>query len=99
MASQRMVYTSSSLMGAKLNRVAQLGAQFRQAVFELHNECEAYNDANATLEADLGNAPSGTAVNLRGLLNNAQAELFGLTNVQIAQGGQTATRQLLDQAS
>ena len=99
MASQRMTYTTTSLIGAKLNRVAQLGAQFRQAVLELHNEVESYNDANAQLETDLGNAPSGTGATLRGLLNFSQAELYGQTINDIPQGQQTATRQLLDQTA
>ena len=99
MASQRMVYGTGSAMGSKLANVARLGAAFRQAVQELHNECENYNDANTTLETDLGNAPVGTAANLRGLLNFATAELYGQTINDIPANSQTATRQLLDQTA
>ena len=99
MASQRMTYGTGSPMGAKLANVARLGAAFRSAVQELHNECEAYNDANTQLETDLGNAPAGTAANLRSLLNYANAELYGTSLVAIAAGAQTSTRQLLDQTA
>lgn len=99
MASQRMSYTTTSPIGAKLARVAQLGSQFRQAVMELHNDVEDYNDNNTQLETDLGNAPSGTGATLRGLLNFAQAELYGQTINDIPANSQTSTRQLLDQTA
>ncbi len=98
MASARIVYSPSSLIGQKFARVAALGAQFRQAVLETHNEIEAYNDNNAQLEADAGMA-SGGGSNIRGQYNLAAAELTGTCINQINAGAQTATRILIDQTA
>ncbi len=98
MASSRLVYSPSSLIGSKLARVANLGAQFRQAVLEVHNEIEAYNDANTQLEADAG-MQAGGGSNIRGQYNLAAAELTGTVINTITQGNQTATKILIDQTA
>lgn len=98
MASNRLTYSKSSLIGSKIANVAQLGAQFRAALLELHLELEAYNDANTQLEADAGMASGGGAA-IRSACNYATAEMTGTALAQVNVGANTKTRDLIDQTA
>lgn len=97
MASNRIVIDTTKNFAQRILDVVTFGALFREKLAELNNCVGAYN-ADTSFQTDTGMSATDQT-KFTSLLTNAAAEMSGLTNVQVVQGGQTNVRQLLDQIS
>ena len=97
MASNRIVGDRAKLMFQRITDAAAQGALFRMKMQELLYDVGGYN-GDASFQTDTGMS-AADQTKFVSLLTNSVAELFNLTNVAVALGGQTNVRQFLDQIS
>jgi len=98
MASARMTIDSTKNLAQRLQDVMNFGALFREKLGELNNVTGKFGNDPTAWTAATGMSSSDYTT-FQALLANAVAEMSALTNVQVAAGGQTNVRQLLDAIS
>jgi len=98
MPSSRIGIDTTKNLAARALEVMNFGALFREKLSELNNIVGKFN-ADATAWTTATGMSSADFTTFASLLANATAEMSGFANVQVAQGGQTNVRQLLDALS
>lgn len=98
MASGRLPYSPTTVLGAKIAALGSLGVQFRTQLEEMSRRLEKNGD-NTAIAAEAGGGMDATqAQTLRDLVARAAGETADvvLTGQGIAAGAQSNTRALLD---